>query len=455
MPSRAWLLPILGFLLLYTSRANFFALLVLDLTCATLIDADWWIAGTWVHPSDFILAAFAFLFVSGRWPEGGMRLRDVPLLRLWVLLGFFLSFSYLTLPYNAERLTDPLRILYQLYRYCWKPIIYYPLAVLIIGRDVDRARKLMFVVLALGCVTAVTTLVTYVAGGGVGELIEGKNRFAGSLIAPTTACIALLLAAPAGRNRLLLTGALGVLGIGLVAAGSRGAIVAAGVAGIVLVTSLARFSGGRKRLARLFGWAAAAALIALLMVPDLGRFAGTQELAELSEGTKVDNLTWRMQLRWPYFWRKAVAHPWIGIGTDRDETLADEANTPHNGYLSLALIHGLPVAALFIFFGLRSAIHAWRNFLHRGEARPRLLALGASAAIIGIMTHNIVESTLTHRYVGKLFWVLLGIAAVSSLLGRTSPAVVERAERSTQSRGRPYGGRIPVRPIVPSPGQTP
>ncbi len=455
MPTRVWLFPILGFLLLYTSRADFFALLVLDLACATFIDGDWWIAGTWVHPSDFILAAFGFLFISGRWPEGGMRLRDVPLLRLWVLLGVCLSFSYLALPYNAERLTDPTRILYQLYRYCWKPIIYYPLTVLIIGRDLDRARKLMVAVLALGCLTAFTTLATYLSGGGASELIEGKNRFAGSLVAPTTACLALLLAAPAGRTRALLTVGLGVLGIGLVTAGSRGALVAAGVAAIVLVTSLARFSGGRRKIARLFGWASAAALIAVLLVPDLGRFAGTQQLAELSEGMQVNTLTWRIQLRWPYFWQKAVEHPWIGIGTDRDETLADEANTPHNGYLSLALLHGLPVALLTILFGLRSAIHAWSNFLHRGEAGARLLALGASAAIIGIMTHNIVESTLTHVYVGKLFWVLLGVAAVSSLLGKPSPAPGARVGRTAQTTRRRYAGRIPVRPIVPSSGHTP
>ena len=83
-----------------------------------------------------------------------------------------------------------------------------------------------------------------------------------------------------------------------------------------------------------------------------------------------------------------------------------------------------------------------------------LLSLGVSAAIIALMTHNIVESTLTQPYVEKLFWVLGGLAGVSALLGRELPAPSEAPEQSvTRVRRRRRGGRIPVRPVVPSPEQ--
>jgi hypothetical protein len=130
-------------------------------------------------------------------------------------------------------------------------------------------------------------------------------------------------------------------------------------------------------------------------------------------------------------------------------------NTPHNGYLSLALHHGLPVAILMLFFGLRSAMHAWRTFLRRGPTGPRLLALGVSAAIIGLMTHNIVESTLTQPYVEKLFWVLAGLASVSSILGKDAPAPAAPTTAPARRRSRRRrGGSIPIRPIVPSPEQS-
>ena len=456
MASRAWIIPVLGFVLIFTSRADFFGLLIVDLVATVMIRGDWWLGAVMMNPGDLILGAVAFLFLSGRWPEGDMRLRDVPLFKTWVLLGCLLSFSYLNSPYYSDRLTDPVRIAYQLYRYCWKPTLYYVLTALIVGRDVDRARKLMIVVLALGCFTAFSTVATYVIGGRAGaDLIDEKNKFAGALIAPATACLALLLAAPAGRARTLLTVGLGILGVGLVAAGSRGAMVAAGVAAIVLMVSLARFAGGRRRLFRLVGWAAAAVVVVLLVVPDIGRFAGARQLAELSQGSDVNTLTWRMELRWPHFWKIILEHPWVGVGTDRDYSLGESMNTPHNGYLSLALHHGLPVAILMVFFGLRSAMHAWRTFLRRGPTAPRLLALGVSAAIIGLMTHNIVESTLTQPYVEKLFWVLGGLASVSAMLGKDAPARVEPTTATAQSRTRRRrGGSIPIRPIAPAPEQT-
>ena len=448
------MIPVLGFALLFTSRVDFFALLLLDLACTVIIPGDWWLGGLMMNPSDLILFATGFLFLAGHWPDGGVRMRDVPLLRTWLLLGLLLSISYVLSPFNADRLTDPIRVAYQLYRYCWKPILFYVLTALIVGRDTERARKLVITVLLLGCYTAFSTLATYIGGGGGAELIEEKNKFAGALIAPATACLALLLAAPAGRARTLLTGGLGILGLGLVAAGSRGAIVASAAAAVVLMLSLARFAGGRRRIVRLMGWAAAAVLVVLVAVPDLGRFAGAQQIAELTQGTEVNTLTWRMQLRWPYFWAKVLEHPWVGVGTDRDETLADHANTPHNGYLSLALHHGLPVAVLMAIFGVISAMRAWRTFLRRGETAPRLLSLGVSAAIIALMTHNFVESTLTQPYVEKLFWVLGGLAGVSALLGRELPAPSEAPEQNvTRVRRRRGGGRIPVRPIAPSPEQ--
>jgi O-antigen ligase len=209
-------------------------------------------------------------------------------------------------------------------------------------------------------------------------------------------------------------------------------------------------------LVRTLGWASAAALVVLLVLPDIGRFAGVRQLAELSQGADVHNLRWRMELRWPYFWKKVVEHPWVGIGTDRDETLADTANTPHNGYLSIALRRGLPASVLTIVFGLLAAFQAWRVFPRRGATPQRLLALGVSAAILAVMTHNIGESTLVHPYIGKLFWVLVAIGAVSPSWATDASADTAQSVAIETPRGSRRGvrGRIPIRPIAPSPEKT-
>jgi hypothetical protein len=450
-PSKIWIVVVLALALLCAIRGSFLGLLILDIAASAAFPDDWYVASVLFNGSDIVFAMLILLAVVGRWPEGGTRLRDVPGIRVWILIGLLSSWAYVAAPMNAIHLTDPARVAYQLYRYCWKPILFYPLVYIVVGSDPRRARTLLTAMLVMGGYTAATRLNEYFGGAPTTSFIRNKNLFAGLLIAPTIACFAMVLATPAGRRRALLLAGLALLGSGLVVAGSRGALVAAAAAAGLLTLRLVRFAGGRRRLLRLAGWGALGLIVVVvLLAPDISRLPGVKLLMELDQGTQVHNLTWRATERWPYFSQKVLQNPGLGVGTDRDQSLGLNAVTPHNGYLSLALIHGLPMAVLTVMFGIHAIRVARRTFLQRGDSQVRLLALGVGAAIVGLLVHNIVESTLNLPYVSKLYWLLVALGIGSfTLQFEASPHPVQiRIARHRRRRAR---GRVPVRALQPAP----
>ena len=247
MESRAWILPVLG------SRCSSRRARISSPSCCSTspapssFPATGIFGGMMMNASDIVMVTMGFLFLD-RALAGRRHTRTPhPALRR----GSF-SAAALDLLRASRRSTKSasptrMRIAYQIYRYCWKPILYYVLTALIIGTDTDRARKLIVTVLTLGCYTAFSTLATYLQEAEAAsrshraqEQIRRRAHRAGHRLSRALARRA------RGRTRTLLAGGLGILGIGLVAAGSRGAIVAAAVAAVVLMISLARFAGGRR-----------------------------------------------------------------------------------------------------------------------------------------------------------------------------------------------------------------
>ncbi|HET9063594.1 MAG TPA: hypothetical protein VFO62_09930, partial [Candidatus Binatia bacterium] len=84
------------------------------------------IAGLYVNPSDLMFLVLVGGCVTSPGFARSVRLRSAPYFRVWLLLGVVLSISYIMT--RQQLLSDPLRAIYQVYRYCWKPILYYPLA---------------------------------------------------------------------------------------------------------------------------------------------------------------------------------------------------------------------------------------------------------------------------------------------------------------------------------------
>jgi O-antigen ligase len=138
--------------------------------------------------------------------------------------------------------------------------------------------------------------------------------------------------------------------------------------------------------------------------PSLRRFTG-------SDTSDTGTFRWRLEERWPYFWNKVQQNPWFGVGSDSDQALGTVANTPHNGFLSLAVMSGLPALAVYLALVFASIGSGWRAFRRSPRGWPGATGLVAAAGVISILVHNLVDSTMTLAFVSQMFWMLVATAA--------------------------------------------
>jgi O-antigen ligase len=400
-------LAILALIVALTSPLHWLVLLDLGVVGS----ADLHVAGARIDSSDivFVAVVLGLLLRSPRslFPQG------LPNLSLWLALGTVLSASYLVAPVNQHQLEQPLSIAYQVYRYCWQPILPFLLGALLLA-SAERARQLMLTLTLLGGAFGLVGMLHGLSGGRAGGPYGmGRGNTLGGWLIVSIACAITLLALAGGqRRKLLVTVALALMLGALVYSNSRGAFVG-------FVVGLAFFSGmllskkgGRHRLARLMLVAAGLFLVASLLRPGLLQRGHVQNFMELAEGTEVSTFEWRMEHRWPHFFALAREHPWLGTGTYVDPTLSRRANTPHNGYLAVAVRSGFPAAALYLLFGLLAVGNGVRLFRNHPDPDLALTALGLATAVVCVLVHNFGESTLvTPREVGRMFFLATGVLA--------------------------------------------
>ena len=155
--------------------------------------------------------------------------------------------------------------------------------------------------------------------------------------------------------------------------------------------------------------------------PTVKRFLAADAVEEEQGG----NLQWRMEQRWPHFLEQVRRHPWLGVGTETDLSLGDIANTPHNGYLSIAVTRGVPALALFLLL-VANALREGRFASRRArEEWQRFMAVAVSAALVGVLVHNLVDSTLMLPQVLQSFWMF---AAMAARLGQEARHPLEAAD---------------------------
>lgn len=383
---------------------------------------DWELAGIRFDPSDVVLAGLAAgLALRGRWRrrEGD---GDLPAIGLWALLGGLISAAFLAAPGNQPYLTDPVRALYQLYRYAWKPLLYYPLALLLLA-DRRRMAQLALALIAAADAAALIAIPQGYAGLRAGGPFRTGNELGGVMVLPLVLCFAGLVGRPAPRWRWFFVASGLLITRALLFSGSRGAFVAVLAGCALFAAGLLTVGGGRVRVVRLSLLALLAAGGLALLVPDLAERPNVSRLLSVTEGTQADTLRWRMEQRWPHFGALALDHPFLGTGTDVDWSLGSQANTPHSGYLSLALLHGIPAAALFVAFAALAIRAGIRVFRHGASEPDRLLGLAIAAALAGLLVHNLEESTWPHPFVAKAFWMLTAFAlALPRLAPDPAPA---------------------------------
>ncbi len=153
------------------------------------------------------------------------------------------------------------------------------------------------------------------------------------------------------------------------------------------------------------------AVIVLLSVPSLrGRLAS---IANLSHP-----LTRERIYIWKATWEMIKAHPLLGIGMDNYSIVYQKymlkgaeishPSSAHNIFLNIWVEGG--ILALFSFVGI-VIITFVRGFrlIRSSIGLVRAIAIASFSALLGILIHNQVDTTLYSLHVGPIFWLLVGM----------------------------------------------
>jgi O-antigen ligase len=388
---------------------------------------QWELGGVLVDSSDLVLAALAIVLVL-RPAAFRPRIR-VPGFGTWFALGLLACAAYVAAEQNQKNITDPVRLAYQLYRYCWKPLLFYPLTAMLLRDRADFERVLVALVLGAVLCSASAISQGYAGLRAAGPFREG-NALGGALILPLMACLFWLIEPPSRRARWFYGIATLVIVRALLFSGSRGAMAGVLAGGCVLVSGLRATSRGRQRIRQL-ATVAMLILVGIMLVrgnplerPSVRRFVA----GDASEQEDGGNLQWRREQRWPHFMEQVRRQPWLGVGTDIDLSLGDSGNTPHNGYLSIAVTSGVPALVLFLLL-VANALREGRFASRRArEEWHRPMAVAVSAALVSVLVHNLVDSTFMQPAILQSFWMF---AAIAARLGQEARHPLETADTAT------------------------
>jgi O-antigen ligase len=372
-----------------------------------------WALGTLrVGPGDLM----AVLVMAGLLLRGDFRfslLRRLEWMGPWLALALLFSISYVLAPVNQRSLTGAERYLYQLFVYCWRPLLFYPFCLLLL-RSPKRAYIALYCALFAALSAAIEAIFQGYAGvsSAPGPFRTG-NQLGGVLIMPMVIAVAGALL-PRDRRQLLISlASIAILGRAYLFCGSRGGQMAAlGGCAFFAIMLMTRHLG-RRRLQTLAPFAAILFVALLPAIPILMERPTVAHALTVTEGSKASTMQWRMQERWPHFWAIAVANPLFGIGTAVDTSLGDKANTPHNGFLSMLVTYGFPAFFLILFFAGRGIRNGLALYQRAPNADHRAFGLTLAASIIGILIHQMVEVTLTAPFTFKLFWMVIALSELA------------------------------------------
>ncbi|HEU5382733.1 MAG TPA: O-antigen ligase family protein [Ktedonobacteraceae bacterium] len=116
---------------------------------------------------------------------------------------------------------------------------------------------------------------------------------------------------------------------------------------------------------------------------------------------------------------------------------------PHNSYLEVAAMGGLPVFLVFLTLLCLAMWWTWRNW-KKAEDQTRLLLTGGIGVIVALSINSFGSNSWTIAPLAALGWLILGITSSSLLLYRLSRPIKEKQESDKQVQDLEYK-KIPVR----------
>ncbi len=351
------------------------------------------------------------------------------LLGIWIGLAVWGAITYLLGPANQAILGSWTRNSWSVYRIALRPLLPFPIFVLLLKNRM-AARRALDVVIAIGAVVAAYGFYQAETAGirPIGPF-EGKNALGGFLI--------LILPFTAARLMVLHNGLLPrlmYLGIVLMTmrviwlTGSRGAFVAL----IASLLPLAFLIPSRGLVAAATVCLVAGTLV-LVVKQDILERPRVQRYLTLQDPTKIQNFQWRLE-QWNLVSASISKRPLMGTGSEIDSSLISQGRlgTAHNSYLGLALRSGIPMAAAWLGLIGFIGVLAWRRALEAREPEGRSLWVGVVTFLAALLVHTNVDNTLLMPQVQYLFWIITSIVVVEATSPR-GPLVTSATARASEA----------------------
>lgn len=418
---------------LLTTTVGLHGVLWLDLLTVNLSPGYWELGPVRFDLTDLAMGFLIVGLIARRvqWRS----IAQIPHLHLWFALGVLISAAYLVSPINQRHLDAPHEVAYQLFRYCWRQILFYPLVMLLLS-DPKRIRGTFIWIAISGTLLALQAIPEGYLGTRFRAAgpFESGNALGGALAPALVVCAGLALQPGRGRGRILSLVAAVLVLRALVFTGSRGALVAAAAGLIALAVQLLPLQALRPRLFQFAGAGVIAALLLLSVNPSIVTEAPSLRRFSMASSSAGSTLEWRMQERWPHFTRIALDNPWLGAGIVVDPSLGGRGATPHNGYLAIAVLYGLPVVGLFLFFSFMALRAAFR-IARSGVPPPvRFLTGISAAALVSLLLHNMIDSILLLEYGARYFWIFVTFCLAAErarAAGAMRPAIARPRRQPT------------------------
>jgi O-antigen ligase len=339
------------------------------------------------------------------------------LLALWLFLLIWGTVAFLLGPANQWLLKDATHNAWYVYRDIGRSLIVFPLVLLCLDNRKSITR-LIDTMVATGVFVALDAiwLTRYSEENAAGPFGH-PNALAGYMVMIMPLAAAQLLMGERPQRRVLHGAALAVMLRALWLSGSRGGLVAFLASFAVLAIFVPRRRAVAVGAAGLIGLALVVALRGdVLNMPMMQRFI------VLTDVKDVETFQWRQE-QWAIFIQRIGEHPWLGTGSDVDESLRDldRARTAHNAFLALSVKSGIPSA---VAWGLMlSALlgRSLRGVLQSMTTQEKAFWVGVLSFLVGLVFDNLVESNLISVPAQHCFWI---VTACSLLMASPDRSLV-------------------------------